>query len=835
MNAFRRLQSGKACGVWQIPAEAFSGAAFEAVWVFYPVLLKIMTNGVAPSDLRMMFTVAIPKPGKPFSSVEAWRSISLMEPSMKAIPKTVRMKLMDHLGPKFLPGQGGAKSGSGVAAAQILIRGHVRRLHQEGKSGAIIFVDGISAFYATVREFVFDEGCNLNDAERIVGLIDLMHPSETTRARMMSLLFGPSVLQECGVPDVIRKFIMATLTSTGFTMRAESPMAYKSLCGTCPGAPLADTLFQAVFIRCLSEMQALLRRDQLCATTIDPLSLQQHEAFSPTWVDDVAIVAVVDRAVLLVDHVRLVVKHAQAAMAIIGVKTNFTRGKTEVMPIFRGAGSKAQRHLWLSCDKPHIKVQLEDGACVDVSLTDSYVHLGNVVHHSGTDLFDVKRRHILSQNIFRPLKTRLLRNPYLTLAEKKHLVHSMVDNKFLAGAGAWALRTDQEMRAFEHGYNGHWRQCCMPLLGVSSAGLTDFQVCVLLGVSTAVEVLRVTRVRFLLQALKNGSPFVLSELSRDRWWMPQVAGDVCQVCETRGVEGFHKVPGSPQDMREFLDGILLQCDAIRRAAQRYLKACVESRVSMRADVMACVDLQSRLRLERVAECRLKEWDGDRFVACPVCGQSFMSGGALGSHLAKVHKQAAETRSHARGSVCQVCMRDFHNTARLRKHLDQVECCQLALRHSDVGGDGPVIPGTERAWLGPRRIEGPKPFWALLHPVADTPHDVEIGTMNPEVIYNRLRGLLTTRDFQPSKAAQLVLIVFRLRMCFGDLEDISQMCEEAPLLDCTARILLDVIEACSRASKHESGNYHGCKWVFVWHKHKMRVAEHWTPILFDGMG
>ena len=73
--------------------------------------MKIMTNGLAPSDLRYMLTIAIPKPGKPFGTLGAWRSISLMELSMKAIARSVRQKLMKQFGPKFLPGQGGAKKG----------------------------------------------------------------------------------------------------------------------------------------------------------------------------------------------------------------------------------------------------------------------------------------------------------------------------------------------------------------------------------------------------------------------------------------------------------------------------------------------------------------------------------------------------------------------------------------------------------------------------------------------------------------------------------------------------------------------------------------------------
>ena len=147
-------------------------------------------------------------------------------------------------------------------------------------------------------------------------------------------------------------------------------------------------------------------------------------------------------------------------------------------------------------------------------------------HHHNPDII---RRHILSQVIFKSLKAELLRNPHFAFVKKKMLVSSMVDNTLLAGAGVWALRTGPELRAFEASY-GHWRQCCMPLLGGTSAGMTDEQICVMLRIGLAREIIYAARVRMLIQAIQERFLFLMIMLAFDTWWMLQVAGDVCAIC-----------------------------------------------------------------------------------------------------------------------------------------------------------------------------------------------------------------------------------------------------------------------------------------------------------------
>ena len=161
------------------------------------------------------------------------------------------------------------------------------------------------------------------------------------------------------------------------------------------------------------------------------------------------------------------------------------------------------------------------------------------------------------------------------------------------------------------------------------------------------------------------------------------------------------------------------------------------------------------------------------------------------------------------------MKDFHDTKRLQRHLNAVERCCRALQHGDCAGDGPFVKGVEHAWLVPRRVEGPRPFCATLNPERDESPDVELGGMNAATLCARLQGYCIPNKFPSGKAVQLLMVVHRLYSSFGNMDPTKVFLEETPLRNCTACIVLDVIEAYERIISQEAGSYQGCRWGFAW--------------------
>ena len=109
----------------------------------------------------------------------------------------------------------------------------------------------------------------------------------------------------------------------------------------------------------------------------------------------------------LIEHVKVVVPHAYAALEMDGVKTNCSPDNTEILALFNGPDSRAQRAKWLTDDKPFVPVQLPDRQLVEVLPTQNCsVHLGNVVHHMGikrSDVSNIRQHRMLSQIVLKPL------------------------------------------------------------------------------------------------------------------------------------------------------------------------------------------------------------------------------------------------------------------------------------------------------------------------------------------------------------------------------------------------------------------------------------------------
>ena len=111
-------------------------------------------QGVAPALWRGGRAAPIPKPGKPLSSKEGWRSILLHEASMKGICKLLRPPLLDCLERVRTQGQGGSRPGNPLQAPMAAARGFARMARAAGVTAGLLFVDARNAFYAVARQLL---------------------------------------------------------------------------------------------------------------------------------------------------------------------------------------------------------------------------------------------------------------------------------------------------------------------------------------------------------------------------------------------------------------------------------------------------------------------------------------------------------------------------------------------------------------------------------------------------------------------------------------------------------------------------------------------------------
>ncbi|CAE7769607.1 unnamed protein product [Symbiodinium sp. CCMP2592] len=311
VRACKSLKNGKAPGLRGIPPEAYNQVPVEAARALYPLQLKMLATGECPRDMRKVWNVAIPK--KLAVGVEAWRAVALMEPSMKAIAKSARQRLVPYFRKAFCSGQGGALPGQGLEYPQLLVKSHFRRLRQEHVSGGVLFVDGTSAFYSTVRQYLYDGAVNAEEPHALMDLIVALTPDAAEQARIFAVLTGPSVLEQVHTPDTLRRMIMALLHNTYFVMRREDVQVRASRTGTTPGAPLADLLFAGVFAGFLKDLDQVLQNEGVLVGVADCTDPERcFTAPTATWMDDASLLVRDARPAMVMQHVHTVVRHTHS-------------------------------------------------------------------------------------------------------------------------------------------------------------------------------------------------------------------------------------------------------------------------------------------------------------------------------------------------------------------------------------------------------------------------------------------------------------------------------------------------------------------------------------------
>ena len=151
-RGFAGLKRAKAAGLSGIPAEAYLEAPLAAAIRYWPVIAKELMRDATPFHWRGSLAVPIPKPSKSPEACTGYRAIALLENDGKAVQKALRPKVVDALRSVRAPDQFGGVPGCSLGLPIACVRAHFDSLRREGRSGAAVFVDAASAYYAVVKD-----------------------------------------------------------------------------------------------------------------------------------------------------------------------------------------------------------------------------------------------------------------------------------------------------------------------------------------------------------------------------------------------------------------------------------------------------------------------------------------------------------------------------------------------------------------------------------------------------------------------------------------------------------------------------------------------------------
>ncbi|CAE7835275.1 unnamed protein product [Symbiodinium sp. CCMP2592] len=699
IHAFGGMAARKAPGISGVPPEIFRFAPSQAASLHMPLVLKMLLRGQTPTLWRGGRAAAIEKPGKCLTDPAGWRSIMLMEAGAKGLGAAMRAELLSGFDKIRVEGQGGSRPKAPMQAAMSQIRGFVTDLNRRHRSGGVIFVDGQTAFYATVRQRLLGRDAS-QPLAYLEHLATVLFDDSDDRDRFIATALAPGLLEHCQISPEVRRMVASLLDSTWFSLTAGGDRPYLTHTGTTPGAPLADLLFQYIFATVLHQLRKKLDDLDCRAFAGADLRVQLPD---PTWMDDLSVPFLAERAVDVVPLASKALAEIAGAMQQIGVRVNWAQGKSELLAIFHGEGARSERARWSAAEGGTFCVTSPDGSAVRAHITPAYIHLGSLVDVRGGDLEDIRRRRVLARELQRPLM-KLLCNPFLSPAEKLDLLLSMPVARFKHGSGLWRLQGPKEHEAFRAGYMELLRRAFRPIVGCSSRGLTDDDICDGLGVLSADE-LRITE-------LARHAGWLVAERSssiQELWlnegaWLQEAKAAVAS-CAPRQWKG--SCPWA---------ALVQEPSAIKPGIKGFVKRCRRIRAERGADKAPKWRTIEQARKEGWIFCHFStEADHIACHRCEICSRSFKTSAALAAHRSKTHARQALASRLAGGSRCEICCVEFWSTRRLTEHLRKSVRCLQVLEASDTDPTDHVPQRFHFAWPPAAAAHGPRPFWATLSP------------------------------------------------------------------------------------------------------------------------
>ena len=706
VRGFLGLQGGRAPGRSGLPAEVFSSNPVAAALAYGPIVLKLLARGVNPIQWSGGTAHSIPKGSKDPGTVQGWRAILLLETDAKAFQKAWRPSALSALESVRAAGQHGGIPCHTLDQPSALVRAHLQGLAASGGSGGALFVDCASAYYSIVRDF-YCAGPHHNwSIAELTQRAELFFTEAADRQAFLAEMQAGNWLRALQLPAELHRIILAQLQDTWYIDGSPGTTLYATNTGTAPGSPVADTLFAFLFSRFLSGMETLLR-DSGISPHIEIHRAHGRGAEAPTWADDVVVLFIAPGPREVEPILVTLGTQVVARLRSLGLEANLGAGKTEAIVSIKGHGSRDVRRHLLAKDEPCVTLLGQQVTPVSLRVVPSYVHLGTSINAELSETPNLKRRAQLLYAAFKPVKNKLLRNPFLLFHEKRELIMSRIIPCFLHGSGLWRLATRHEADAALGPLNSVFRQCIRPLTGYRAALLTEEEVLAALDLPSVAEQLRVNQVRALAYILQDDMRPCWPGFLADGHWLRQACEAAKIILPSAALQTLlhDGVPANLTDLAGHFSG---QGRALRKACRRYLRSCRARRPPV--DWAAVVLRQEQADAVEIVSCH----DPRLTHVCQECGAAFLTHRRLCVHLSKRHRQYARGRSVVHGTSCEVCSVQFWTTARLASHLNRSAICQSVYDGSDI--DPESFTDTHApAWRPCIKLSGPKPFWATLRP------------------------------------------------------------------------------------------------------------------------
>ncbi|CAE7241055.1 unnamed protein product, partial [Symbiodinium microadriaticum] len=638
----RAQKAGKAPGPDTLRNEVWRGSPERAGRWLFPICFQIGAGTPEPIDFKDSSVCALHKKG-PAHLPASFRSIAMLNGVAKLWHSQVRATVGQQVLGCYHVTQLGGRRGIDTSMALAVFRCATDAAALRGRSWAAFFIDIQAAYYETDRGLLF-EGADLRPALDALALPAHIHA-----------LIENGVLRGLGVPEDQIALLRDCVECSFWTFVGHSSLVVATR-GSRPGDGLADVLFGALYAVIMQCIQAACATIDVAHHSLSLAMGSSEAALQLAWADDLCLVADFASAA---EALHLLPQVASIILRIIEAfrfRVNLGEGKTEVLVYLCGTGATKARQQLLT-GHPH--VQADDGRQIRVVAEYKYLGVPQRAVDSGRrdmEASAARGRAVWTQaaNLVHapslpwPLKLAWLQGRTLPAA------YSSLATSLAASARALAP------------LKGFYEQCVRHLAATwqdgHHASSENLAVC-----ASAPDVdtsLCVARVRLLCRILQGRSPFVFEAFaaSWDR------AGRFASLLQQAVRELWPATNLPPLDV----GGPTLAL--VARSSRSLLQAC--RRVSRHGTMLrALCHMWCSFRTGKtkaVIGAALPQ-------TCQLCQAVLPSQHALAAHLHRMHGQVALSTQYTCGTSCLWCLSEFHNSARLRYHLQHSASCEHGLR------------------------------------------------------------------------------------------------------------------------------------------------------------
>lgn len=690
---FRQIRPNKASGPDGLPGDLFRSAPVEAARAYHGLVTKVALFGADPLQWRGGIVKAIYKRG-PTEKPSSWRNILLSSIPGKAAHSLLREALNTCFQRAAHPGQFGGKAGASIHVPTMGVRSFQRWCKTNNRSYALIFVDGIEAFYRLIRELCFQ----FDDYDAFSRSLDRRGVSSKLKTMILENAANASALAQSHASDHLIAVTRTLHSITWFICEQERERVALTTQGSRPGDPIADVLFNLIMSRAMYQIEDKLRINGLLETfPIDnskplPFHCRGKDDTSfcgQAWVDDLIFMTSSADPKDLCDRASQIVSIVQQELATMGIEMNLAKGKSEAIIHLAGPGSRQLRRELHLEQGSMIRFEDVDGGVKTLATSHRYKYLGSILSIHGTCTGDIKHRAAQTFATLKLVRQSIFRNHAAHPRVRQHVLHAVILSKMMATSGSWIFDTKQAEDCFTKTIMRIYKFVFAQLPGWKKDGhYTHEEVIVTLGALWPHELLHVNRLRGFIAAVQIGTPHIWALLHADEQWLEHVREGLAWVSTQTSMDVGDPTP--PMDLQAFVRLIEDSPQRARGLLRRAQAAALNMRIRMKTAHLWHAKFTQQLLdagFEHPPECVWvdESQDEDEGFLCPTCGKFFPTPQQTATHMMRQHNIHADHYLWANRTSCLCCMQEFHTKRRLSAHFQHggVRCLEtLKFRYQD---------------------------------------------------------------------------------------------------------------------------------------------------------